>query len=455
MDKAKVLIVDDDRNLLELMKMRLESAGYEPCAFEREDEARLAAEKEQFDIAIVDLQLVQTDGISLMEELHRTSPELPVIILTAHGSIESAVSAIQRGAYNYLTKPFDHRELIVQIERALRNRNLEEEVRRLKDMVKERYDFKNIIGKSEAMTALLQQVNRVAPIDSNIFLSGESGTGKELIAKAIHAASSRKGKPFIEVNCAAIPENLFESELFGYEKGAFTGAVRSSKGLFAQADGGTIFLDEIGDMPLPIQAKFLRVLQEKRFHPLGSERSLQVDVRLITATNKNLEKEVQEGRFREDLYYRIHVIPLRIPPLRERKEDIPLLAEHFIRKFSERMNKKVEGLSPSALRRLMLHDWPGNVRELENVMEYAVAMSTESLIKEDLIIISRIGGSGPIGTLRDERAQFERDYLRRVLRHTGGNVSKASEIAGKYRADFYTLMKKYDIDPGEFKSKGK
>ncbi|RMG05265.1 MAG: sigma-54-dependent Fis family transcriptional regulator, partial [Nitrospirae bacterium] len=447
MKKPKILIVDDDRNLLELMVMRLEDAGFEPRGFDMEDGVVEEVSKNSYDLAILDLQLLKTDGITLMEEIHRVDPELPVVILTAHGSIESAVNAMQRGAYTYLTKPFDSRELIVQIERALKSRTLEEEVKRLKEMVRERYDFKNIIGKSQAMTILLQQMAQIATVDSSIFISGESGTGKELVARAIHMASSRKEKPFVEVNCAAIPENLFESELFGYEKGAFTGAVKKTRGYLAQADGGTLFLDEIGDMPLSVQAKLLRVLQEKRFQPLGSEQPVEVDFRLISATNKDLIHEVREGRFREDLFYRIHVIPLKIPPLRDRKDDIPLLVEHFICKFNEKMQKGVKKIAPRAMKKLLAHDWPGNVRELENVMEYAMAMCQGNTITDDLIIISRLPGVGILRPLKEERDAFERDYLTRLLRHTGGNVSKASEIAGKYRADFYSLLKKHNINP--------
>ncbi len=453
MKKPKILIVDDDRNLLELMVMRLEDAGFEPRGFDMEDGVLEEVSKNSYDLAILDLQLLKTDGITLMEEIHRVDPELPVVILTAHGSIESAVNAMQRGAYTYLTKPFDSRELIVQIERALKSRTLEEEVKRLKEMVRERYDFKNIIGKSQAMTILLQQMAQIATVDSSIFISGESGTGKELVARAIHMASSRKEKPFVEVNCAAIPENLFESELFGYEKGAFTGAVKKTRGYLAQADGGTLFLDEIGDMPLSVQAKLLRVLQEKRFQPLGSEQPVEVDFRLISATNKDLIHEVREGRFREDLFYRIHVIPLKIPPLRDRKDDIPLLVEHFIGKFNEKMQKGVKKIAPRAMKKLLAHDWPGNVRELENVMEYAMAMCQGNTITDDLIIISRLPGVGILRPLKEERDAFERDYLTRLLRHTGGNVSKASEIAGKYRADFYSLLKKHNINPSEFKEK--
>ncbi len=449
--QGKLLIVDDDHNLLELMKIRLESSNYEVTTANHEDEALALSAGQTFDLAILDLQLVRTDGIKLMEELHGRIPGMPVIILTAHGTIESAVEAMKRGAFTYLTKPFDARELILHVEHALENGRLASEITRLKGMLTERYDFGNIVTRSERMKTVLVAVERVAVTDSTIFVRGESGTGKELIARAIHLASNRKDKPFVAINCAALPETLLESELFGHEKGAFTGAIRNSKGLFAQAHEGTIFLDEIGDMPLSIQAKFLRVLQERQFYPVGSERPLEVDVRVIVATNQNIEELVKQGRFREDLYYRIHVIPVALPPLRERKEDIPLLVDHFLKKFCGQMGKKINGLTPQAMQRMMLHDWPGNIRELENTIEYAVAMSSRDVIAEDMILPTTNVPEEPIRPLKEAREAFEKSYLTRLLELTKGNVSSASTMAGKYRADFYNLLKKYVINPSEFK----
>jgi two-component system response regulator GlrR len=448
---GKLLIVDDDRNLLELMKMRLESSGYAVTTAPDEDEAKTAVVGQAFDLAILDLQLVRQDGISLMEELHRVAPGMPVIILTAHGSIESAVEAMRRGAYTYLTKPFDARELILHVERALENKKLASEVDRLKGLLSERYDFKNIVARSESMQMVLETVSRVAQTDSTVFVRGESGTGKELIARAIHLASNRKDKPFVAINCAALPETLLESELFGHEKGSFTGAVRTSKGLFVQAHEGTIFLDEIGDMPLSIQAKLLRVLQERQFYPVGGERPIDVDVRVIVATNKNIEELVKQGLFREDLYYRIHVIPVALPPLRERKEDIPVLVDHFLKKCCEQMNKKIKGLTPLAMQRLMLHEWPGNVRELENTIEYAVAMTQHEIITEDLILPEKTSDEGTIKPMKVAREVFEKNYLKQLLQLTRGNVSSAAALAGKYRADLYNLLKKYLINPSDFK----
>jgi two-component system response regulator GlrR len=451
MTPGTLLIVDDDHNLLELMKMRLESSGYAVTAAADEGEAKAAVVGQAFDLAILDLQLVRQDGISLMEELHRVSPGMPVIILTAHGSIESAVEAMKRGAFTYLTKPFDARELILHVEHALENRRLASEINRLKGLLTERYDFENIVARSEAMQTVLEAVSRIAKTESTVYVRGESGTGKELIARAIHLASNRKDKPFVAVNCAALPETLLESELFGHEKGAFTGAVKSSKGLFAQAHEGSLFLDEIGDMPLSIQAKFLRVLQERQFYPVGSEHPLEVDVRVIVATNKDLEEHVKQGLFREDLYYRIHVIPVVLPPLRERKEDIPVLVDHFLKQFSDQMNKEIKGLTPLALQRLMLHDWPGNVRELENTIEYAVAMARQDIIAEDLILPAKGTPEETIKPLKEARETFEKGYLIRILELTRGNVSRAATLAGKYRADLYNLLKKYVINPSDFK----
>ena len=342
MAKTNILVVDDDSSLLDLIRMRLENHGFDVAAAANEDQARQTAVRQLLDVAVIDLQLVNQDGISLMEELHLIHPDMPVIILTAHGSIESAVEAMKRGAFTYLTKPFDSRELILQIERALEKTKLTGEIKRLRELLGEKYNFTNIVAKSEAMRNILDQVARIAATDSTVAIYGPSGTGKELIAKAIHIASPRKDYPFLAVNCAAIPESLLESELFGYEKGAFTGAERKTRGLFTRADRGTLLLDEIGDMPFSIQAKLLRVLQERIFFPLGSDEPVSVDVRVLAATNKDLREEVRAGRFREDLFYRIHVIPVELPPLKDRKEDILL--------FPAVIHRQISGLFRSCAR---------------------------------------------------------------------------------------------------------
>jgi two-component system response regulator GlrR len=436
-----------------VLKVRVESAGYEVTTALKE-EAAIAATKEQvFDLAIIDLQLDGTNGITLMQKLHLIIPELPVIILTAHGSIESAVEAMKQGAYSYVTKPFNARDLLLQVEKALENRVLKNEIRRLKSFLEEEYDFGNIVARSEKMKGVLEIVSRIAGNDSTVYIQGESGTGKELIAKAIHMASNRKDKPFIALNCAAIPETLLESKLFGHERGAFTGATQSARGSFTQAHTGTIFLDEIGDMSLTIQAKVLRVLQERQFYPVGSEKLAEVDVRVIVATNKDLEEEVTKGLFRNDLYYRIHVIPIHLPPLRERKEDIQPLVEHFLKKFNHNMKKEVKGVTTEAIKKLLLHDWPGNVRELENTIEFAMAMNQLDYITEDDVLQSKaLPVDEALKPLKDAKNAFERSYLIGLLQICQGNVSEAAELADKYRADFYSLLRKHNLNAADFRS---
>jgi two-component system response regulator GlrR len=467
MSAGKILVVDDDDNLLELAKTNLIAADYKVATTCKAEDAIGALKDDVFDLSIVDLRLSDYDGMSLMEQLHTINPEMPVIILTGYGSIESAVEAIKKGAYTYITKPFDSQDLLFQIGRALETRRLNLEVKRLKGLLKERYDFDNIVARSDKMQRVLEAVSRIAKTDSTVYIHGESGTGKEVTAKAIHLASDRKDQPFVAINCAAIPEPLLESELFGHEKGSFTGAVRSTKGLFTQAHKGTIFLDELGDMPLSIQAKLLRALEERQFYPVGSEKPVQVDVRVIVATKTNLEEAVKNGLFREDLFYRIHVIPLRLPPLRERKDDIPHLVDHFLKRICVPMKKDVKGVSPQAMRKLMLHEWPGNVRELENTLEYAVAMTHQDVIPESLVLptdtSTRAGGNEPdlvtrllpdpdsSASLKAARAEFEKVYLIRLLELCGGSASRAAQVAGKYRADFYDLLKKHGIKIQDFK----
>jgi two-component system response regulator GlrR len=390
-----------------------------------------------------------------MEDFHRIIPDIPVVILTAHGSIESAVEAMKKGAYSYLTKPFDPQELLLQIRMALENSRLTSEVRRLETLLEERYGFSNIVARSEKMRSLLEGISQIAKTDSTVYIHGESGTGKELIAKAIHMASERKNKAFVAINCAALPEGLLESRLFGHEKGAFTGAIKNTKGLFTQAHEGTIFLDEIGDMPLGVQAMVLRVLQERKFWPVGSEKIVEVNVRVIVATNKDLEAMVKQNLFREDLYYRIHVIPIFLPPLRERKDDIPPLIEYFREKFNRQMNKDVKGLTSSARQKMMLYDWPGNVRELENTMEYAMAITQQDMIQEDLILHQTKGipPSHPtLQPLKEARNAYEKSYLINLLEICKGNISNAAKLAGKYRADFYDLLKKHNLNIEDYKN---
>ena len=452
MPSEKILVIDDDRNFLEVIRIPLERANYTVVTASREEEGIEAARIEVPDLSIVDLQLTHQDGVSLMLHLHATAPDMPVIILTGHGSIESAVDAMRRGAYSYITKPVDHRELLLQVEKALEKGRLTSEIRRLQGLLEERFDVPNIIAKSPKMCQVLGLISQIAKTESTVFVHGESGTGKELIARAIHLSSHRKERAFVAVNCAAFPETVLESELFGYEKGAFTGAAQSKKGLLMQAHEGTFFFDEIGDMPPSTQAKILRVLQERQFYPVGGEKPLEVDMRLIVATNKNLEEQVRRGQFREDLFYRVHVIPVLLPPLRERREDIPFLARHFIERFSQQVKKDVVDLTPGAMQKLMLYEWPGNVRELENTIEYAVVMTRKTVITEDLILPTNgVRTGGPLKPLRRAKEEFEKTYLIRLLEACEGNVSKTARLAGKHRTDFYDLLKKYELDPAEFK----
>ncbi|SPD76298.1 Transcriptional regulatory protein QseF [uncultured Desulfobacterium sp.] len=447
----KILVVDDDQSVLKVIKMRLEAGDYKAEASTDSKKAIEMARHEIFDLALVDLRLGSHNGIELMEELHQTNPEMPIIIFTAYGTIENAVEAMRRGAYSYLTKPFDYNDLLTEIKDCLGKSKLSKEIKSLRDQVKQRYGFEHIVYKSEKMQKVLEQVTHAGAVDSNVYIEGESGTGKELIAKTLHVASARKDHPFVAINCAAIPETLLEGELFGYERGAFTGAARGRKGLFALAHTGTFFLDEISEMPLSMQVKLLRALEEKEFYPLGGDRPVKVDVRIIAATNKNLEEETRKGTFRKDLYYRIHVIPIRLPPLRERKEEIPYLARFFLEKNAKKMNKQIKEFSAAALQKLLLHSWPGNVRELENTVECAVALATQDTITDDLLLNFRQAGPAGPNSFKSAKENFERDYLIQLIELTRGNVSQAAKLAGKYRADLYELLKKYEINPSDFR----
>ncbi len=451
--KGKILVVDDDRNILQVIKMRLVSGGYHVTTTGNAKEALSLAKQEPFDLMVLDLKLDEEDGISLMEDIHHTNPNIPVIILTAYGTIKSAVNAMKKGAYGYLTKPFEGHELLLQIDNCLEKKRLSQEVKSLRQLVKKKYGFDNIIGKSETMQKVFEQVTLAAATDSNVYIEGKSGTGKELIAKTLHVASNRKDGPFIALNCAAIPDTLMESELFGYEKGAFTGANKDKRGLFAGASGGTFFLDEISEMSLSMQAKILRSLEEKEFYPVGSRRTVKVDARIIAASNKNLENEVEKGRFREDLFYRIHVIPIKLPPLQERKEDIPILSRHFLQKFSKEMGKDINGFSLNAMQKLISYPWPGNIRELENTIECAVAMTKRDIITQDFILQSQESNPEGLISFKDAKENFEKNYLIQLFELTRGNVSKAAKLAGKYRADVYELVKKYNLKLTDFRNK--
>ena len=451
--KGKILVVDDDPNILQVIQMRLESGGYQVTKTTGAEEALKLAEQEPFDLAMIDLKLDDQDGIKLMQNIRRIIPDLPVIILTAYGSINSAVDAMKKGAYSYLTKPFDGHELLMQINNCLETSKLSKEVKQLQRLVKEKYGFDNIIGRSEKMKKVFEQVTLAAATDSNVYIEGKSGTGKELIAKTLHMASDRKDYPFIALNCAAIPENLMESELFGYEKGAFTGADKSKRGLIAEASFGTFFLDEISEMPLSMQVKVLRVIEEKEFYPVGGRQIVKMNARIIAASNKNLDQEVKNGRFREDLYYRIHVIPIQLPTLSERKEDIPILSRHFLKKYSDEMGKNISTFSTDAMQKLISYPWPGNIRELENTIECAMAMAKGNIITEDLILQTQNVHPESLKSFKDAKENFEKNYLIQLFELTKGNVSQAAQLAGKYRADVYELIRKYNIKIADFREK--
>jgi two-component system response regulator GlrR len=452
MDRERILVVEDDVGLLQLLKMRLTASGFGVTGCTCGEAALAEARREVFDMAISDLRLTDMDGLAVMEELLLIHPNLPVLILTAHGSIPSAVEAMQKGAYGYLTKPFDDKELMDSIEKALAQQRMRREIQRLKSLVKELYGMDKMVARSPKMQVLLQQVSLAADTDATICLSGETGTGKEVVARVIHCNSRRAKGPFIAVNCVAIPEALFESELFGHVKGAFTGAHESKRGLFQSAEGGTLFLDEIGEMPVALQVKLLRALQEREVKPVGAQQSSKVDVRIITATNKDLTEAVRNRTFREDLFYRIQVVPLTVPPLRERRDDIPVLAQQFLTQSAQIVNKNIRGFLPDAMQKLMLHPWPGNVRELENVVEKAVIMATQDMITADLIPSIPSRGEGQLRPLTEAKEEFERGYLKEVLQATDGNISRAAQFAGRYRADFYKLLKKYGLHPSATRS---
>ncbi len=447
----KILVVDDDPNILTVIQMRLEAEGYQIFKSTDSNQALQLSENNEIDLAIIDLILKEEDGIELMEKLHRINPEIPVIILTAHGSIGSAVQAMKKGALNYLTKPFNYHELLLQVNNCLEKRRLTKEVKNLRYLCDVKYGFNNIIGNSDGMRKVLEQVVQAAETDSTVHIEGESGTGKELIAKSLHLASSRNDGPFVAINCAAIPETLLESELFGYKRGAFSGADRDKKGLFVEAHNGTFFLDEISEMPLTMQTKLLRVLEEREFYPLGGSKTLKVNTRIITASNRDLAEEVEKGNFRKDLFYRVHVILVKIPPLRERKEDIPLLAKHFLNKYAKIMQKEIKGFSAAAIQKLLNHSWPGNVRELENTVESAIALAVHSKITDDLVLPKYGIKDSRIKPLKEAKDDFLKDYLVRLIELNHGNISQAAKMAGKYRADLYELLKKYKLNPADFR----
>ncbi|WP_058913213.1 two-component system response regulator GlrR [Entomohabitans teleogrylli] len=438
---ARLLLVDDDPGLLKLLGLRLSSEGYVVVTAASGPEALRVLGREKIDLVISDLRMDEMDGMQLFSEIQKGWPGMPVIILTAHGSIPDAVAATRQGVFSFLTKPVDRDALYKAIDDALSHTAT----------VADDSWKGNIVTRSPLMLRLLDQAHMVAQSDVSLLIAGQSGTGKEVLARAIHNASPRSTKPFIAINCGALPEQLLESELFGHARGAFTGAVSSREGLFQAAEGGTLFLDEIGDMPAPLQVKLLRVLQERKVRPLGSNRDIDINVRIISATHRDLPKAMARGEFREDLFYRLNVVSLKIPTLQERAEDIPLLANHLLREAANRHKPFVRSFSTDAMKRLMTASWPGNVRQLVNVIEQCVALTSAPVIGDALVEQALEGENTVLPTFVEARSQFELNYLRKLLQIAKGNVTHAARMAGRNRTEFYKLLARHDLDAGDFK----
>lgn len=451
MTTASILLVDDDRDILKLVSMRLTGSGYRVHAVDSGEKALAALAVSRPQLLITDLRMDGMDGMALFEAVHKNSPTLPVIILTAHGTIPEAVAATKRGVFGFLPKPFDSEALLDQVGQALR---LSAGIGKAGAGCGENGWRDDIITCSAAMEDLLGRARLVAQSDASVCIFGASGTGKELLAHAIHRASARAAKPFVAVNCAAIPEALLESELFGHKKGAFTGAAYDHKGLLPSADGGSLFLDEIGDMPLPLQAKLLRVLQDGQVRPVGATQSIGVDVRVISATHRSLEERIAARQFREDLYYRLNVVAFAIPVLAERREDVAPLAHHFLRRVSERYRKSVNSFAPEALELLVSAPWPGNVRQLQNVVEQAVALATNGVIPASLVQSALKEQPGGLTPLDAAKREFEREYLVRILKIAQGNVSQAAKLAQRNRTEFYKLLERHQLELKLFKTDG-
>jgi two-component system, NtrC family, response regulator GlrR len=438
---ARILIVDDDADLLQLLSMRLSSAGYEVESADSAEAAIKSLEMTRPKLVITDMRMHGMDGMALFEHIHRIMPALPVIMLTAHGTIPDAVAATQRGLFGYLTKPFDSAVLLEHISRALQFSSSPSQPPEAEQW------RSDIVTQSSTMEDILMKARLVANGDASVLIRGASGTGKELLAHAIHNASPRAKNQFVAINCAAIPEQLLESELFGHTKGAFTGAVRDHKGLFQSANGGTIFLDEIGDMPLALQSKLLRVLQERQVTPVGATQSVPLDVRIISATHRDLKAEIKAGNFREDIYYRLNVVELLIPSLSQRREDIPLLAMHFLSTLARKYKRNINGFSQEAMESLIKAPWPGNVRQLLNVVEQSVALSTAPLISSVLVQQAMHQEEEMLLSLEEGKKRFEREYLIRILKITEGNVTQAARLSKRNRTEFYKLLQKHQLDP--------
>jgi two-component system, NtrC family, response regulator AtoC len=456
MTQKKVLIIDDEENMRHLLTIMLSKAGYvAESAANGRDGLRLL-DQSDFDFVLCDIKMPRMDGTTFLQEATKKHPEKTYIMMSAYGTVESALEAIKKGAYDYISKPFKADEVLLTLRKAEERERLKNENLQLKSeisKIEQKYSFENIVARSEAMAQVFDLVAKVSEHKTTVLITGESGTGKELIAKAIHSSSPRAAGPLVSINCGGIPENLLESELFGYKKGAFTGAAQNKLGRFEEADGGTIFLDEIGELPLPLQVKLLRVLQEEEITPLGGSGTRKIDVRVITATARDLEKEAQAGRFREDLFYRINVMTIHLPSLRERRGDIPLLSGYFIEMYNKKLNKNIEGLSSKAMPMLMGYSWPGNVRELENVMERAVLLSSGRWISPAELPPSIVGeqssgsGAGPETNLSIKKASrmLEKNLIEKVLKLTNGNRSQAARILEISRPILIAKIKEYDL----------
>jgi two-component system response regulator GlrR len=446
---ANILVVDDDADLLKLLSMRLTAAGYRVTAAESAEEALVKIAMERPQLVLSDVQLPGKDGLALFDAIRVQHPSLPVILLTAHGTIPDAVEATSRGVFTYLTKPFDGKALLDVIANAIAMEGAADTASDSGELEAWRAE---IVSRSTRMAEVLAEAKLVAASDASVLIRGESGSGKELIARAIHRASPRAGAPFVAVNCGAIPENLLESELFGHVKGAFTGAVANHPGLFQAANGGTLFLDEIGDMPVALQVKLLRVLQERLVRSVGASNAVPVDVRILSATHRDLDLAIIDGSFRKDLYYRLNVVSLSLPTLAERREDIPLLAAHFLSRLALKYGRKVNGFAPDAMKALTTASWPGNVRQLHNVVEQVTALATTPLVPLALVQRALRVPSMEVLSYTDARTRFERDYLVGLLKITDGNVADAARLADRNRTEFYRLMQKHGLTPGLFRA---
>jgi DNA-binding NtrC family response regulator len=446
----RILIVDDEEQMRELLTKVLEKNGYQVTAAGDGTQALALLEKEPVDLVVTDVRMPGLGGMEALKAIKELNPDIVVIIMTAFGSIDQAVQAVKEGAYDYINKPFKIDEMLLTIRKALDERRLRHEVSVLRHELRTRYHFENLIGKSRAMQEVFSLIEQVAGSRSTVMIYGKSGTGKELVAKAVHYNSQRASKPFVAVNCAAIPSELLESELFGHEKGSFTGAIATKVGKFEMATGGSLFLDEVGSMRLDLQAKILRALQEREIERVGGTRTIKIDVRVIAATNRDLKKAVEEGTFREDLYYRLNVVPITLPDLKDRQEDIPLLANHFVQKFTQESNSTIREISREAMGILLSYPWPGNVRELENVIERAVTLGRGPAIQPGDLPPHLAGGAGPVEKALAQEAtleDLERDYIRAVLRRTKGHQIRAAAILGIDRRTLYRKIRRYGIKP--------